>query len=479
MKEKKRFIKNIIAVMIANAISLLGSIASGFLLPKLFSIEEYGYYKIFTLYLSYTGLLHFGFTDGMLLKISGTMYDDLDKEKFRKITLFYIAFQLAICSLVLLISLKMTEQYRFILIPLGLCIFTTNVITYFQFISQATMRFNEFSIVKVGTAVLTLISICFLYGIHILCGYKIESKYYILIVTEINWIVLMFYVYKYKDIIFGKVSREYYVKDEIISYFKTGFILTISYQILQIILNLDRQFVSVTFSTSEYAVYSFAYSLISMITTVISAISLVLFPTLKKIDRETAIKVLPTSLLSVEILVLVCLGGYFPLAKIINIFLPEYVISLKYLIILFPGLVVSSCITLIIFTYYKLFNYNIPFFIISCITLAISLTLNWFAWNLFESPSAISFASIVSMIIWYIMTIIYLRKKYEFQWIMNFVYMIVEGVLFYLIAYNIKSLLVGFIVYELIFIVISIIFNLNKIRMVIYKSIQQRSTKNV
>ena len=75
MKDKKKFIKNIISVMIANIISLLGSITSGFLLPKIFNIEEYGYYKIFTLYMSYAGLLHFGFLDGMLLKISGMKYE--------------------------------------------------------------------------------------------------------------------------------------------------------------------------------------------------------------------------------------------------------------------------------------------------------------------------------------------------------------------------------------------------------------------
>ena len=166
MKDKKKFIKNIISVMIANIISLLGSITSGFLLPKIFNIEEYGYYKIFTLYMSYAGLLHFGFLDGMLLKISGMKYEELDKQKYRKITMFYAVFQLFVCLFVLLISFSMERQYHYIFFFLGLCIFSTNLITYFQFISQATMRFNEFSIVKVVTSVLTFFSICILYGIY-------------------------------------------------------------------------------------------------------------------------------------------------------------------------------------------------------------------------------------------------------------------------------------------------------------------------
>lgn len=464
MKDKKKFIKNIISVMIANIISLLGSITSGFLLPKIFNIEEYGYYKIFTLYMSYAGLLHFGFLDGMLLKISGMKYEELDKQKYRKITMFYAVFQLFVCLFVLLISFSMERQYHYIFFFLGLCIFSTNLITYFQFISQATMRFNEFSIVKVVTSVLTFFSICILYGIYLVYGSVIKSKYYIMIFTCINWIILLYYLYKYRGIVFGKIKCNSFIINDIKIFFTRGFILTISYQILQMLLNLDRQFVALAFSISEYAVYSFAYSLISMITTVISAISLVLFPTLKRVNKEVAIKYFAKSLSSIEVLVLACLGGYYPLAKVIDIFLPEYKESIEYLIILFPGLVVSSCITIVVFTYYKLFEYNVRFFIISCSTLGISFLLNLCAWKLYKSPSAISFASVISMLIWFIATIVNLRYEVQIKWRENFIYVVVVGCIFYIISYNIKNLIVGFFTYEVSFLFLSFLFYHSEIK---------------
>ncbi len=478
MEEKKKFIKDIISVMIANIISLLGSIASGFLLPKIFNIEEYGYYKIFTLYLSYAGVLHFGFLDGILLKISGKKYDDLDKQKFKKITWFYVMFQFIVCLCASFMLLMVVSQYHYIIFFLGLCFFSTNLITYFQFISQATMRFNEFSIVKIVTSLLTFFSICFLYGINIFYGSEIKSKFYILIFTSINWSILIYYLYKYRTIVFGKITCDNSVIKDIINFFKNGFVLTISYQILQIILNLDRQFVSVAFSISEYAVYSFAYSLISMVTTVISAISLVLFPTLKQVNRETAIKILPKSLLSVEVFVLACLGGYFPLAKIIEIFLPEYMASLEYLIILFPGLVISSCITIVIFTYYKLFDYNIHFFTMSCITLAISFLLNMCAWKLYESTCAISFASIISMLFWYITTVVSLGHKVRIKWRVNFIYVVMVGCTFYLITYSAKDLIAGFVMYELSFIFLSVLFHYSEINKFINILKKKRNIRN-
>ena len=86
----KVILKYIITVMFANIVSLAGSIATGFLLPKLFSLDDYGYFKIFSLYLTYTGILHFGFPDGFLLKNSGISYENLEKKDLRTISLFFI-----------------------------------------------------------------------------------------------------------------------------------------------------------------------------------------------------------------------------------------------------------------------------------------------------------------------------------------------------------------------------------------------------
>ena len=468
MNEKK-FINSILKVMIANIISLLASIASGFVLPKLFSVQEYGYYKIFTLYLSYAGILHLGFVDGMLLKISGQKYEDLDKIKYKKITLFYIIFQGIVCFLIWNFVFFISNEYRYMIFFLGLGIFSMNVITYFQFISQATMKFSEFSVVKVVTAGLTFISICVLYIFNAKYNYDISSKCYIAISVTINWLILVFYLYRYKDITVGKIVLSVHIKQEIVEYFKNGFLLTISYQILQLILNLDRQFVSILFSTEDYAVYSFAYSLISMITTVISAVSLVLFPTLKQTEKKEAIKLLPKSLIGVEWLVLLCFGGYFPLARIIKLFLPQYSYSINYLAILFPGLVFSSCITLVLFNYYKLFDYNRQFFAISIIVLAISLLFNIAAWKIFDSPNAISYASVITMAIWYVITISYLNQKNKILWKKNFSYMIICVSIFYSVIFNVKNIIVGFFVYEIAFLAISVLFNKKEIGVIFNK----------
>jgi hypothetical protein len=42
-----------------------------FLIPRLVSVEQYGYWRLFFLYAGYMGFLHFGFADGALLRWAG------------------------------------------------------------------------------------------------------------------------------------------------------------------------------------------------------------------------------------------------------------------------------------------------------------------------------------------------------------------------------------------------------------------------
>ena len=52
------------------------------------------------------------------------------------------------------------------------------------------------------------------------------------------------------------------------------------------LISLDRQFVSMLFTTEEYAVYAFAYSMLSLITVATSAVATVLYPVFKRMDEK-------------------------------------------------------------------------------------------------------------------------------------------------------------------------------------------------
>ena len=85
--------KGAMYVFIANVINLIISLFTGFVLPKYLSIETYSSIKLFQLYITYIGILHLGFSDGMYLKYGGKTVEEVDKKEvlaeFKTFKIFY------------------------------------------------------------------------------------------------------------------------------------------------------------------------------------------------------------------------------------------------------------------------------------------------------------------------------------------------------------------------------------------------------
>ena len=75
---QRSVVKNIVSVALSNIITLLAGVGVGLLLPKLLEVEDYGWYKTFTLYVTYLGFAHLGLLDGIVLEYGGLDFDQLD-----------------------------------------------------------------------------------------------------------------------------------------------------------------------------------------------------------------------------------------------------------------------------------------------------------------------------------------------------------------------------------------------------------------
>lgn len=112
MKEEKVYNVNItekglMYVLIANFINLGFNLITNFVLPKELSVESYATIKTFQLYVSYAGLFHFGFVDGMYLKYGGKNIKELRREdlgtNLSTLRLFEIVVTIA-CAIIAIIS---------------------------------------------------------------------------------------------------------------------------------------------------------------------------------------------------------------------------------------------------------------------------------------------------------------------------------------------------------------------------------------
>ncbi len=477
MKSSNKMASDFFKVVLSNATVLASSIITALIIPKLMGASNYGYYKVYTLYMSYTALFHFGFVDGVLLKHAGQEYDTLDKKVFRLNTKFYITFQAVVSIIIAFVSvLFFSGVYRFVVFAIAVDTFSTNVTTYYQFVSQSTMRFNELSKRKILYAIFKLCAT----GLIILvyrAGYisEVPCQLYIGAIIFINAILMLWYVFTYRDITFGKYNNFHDSWKLLRDYFVTGISLTLAFQVANLVLSLDQQFVSLLFDSKTYGIYAFAYSILNMATTVMGAASMALFPNLKRRGVDTIERDMPMGIAVISMMVFAGHLFYYPLNIFVKYVLPEYLPSLVYFRIIFPGLALSSSISAIMFNYYKVLNRQRRYCCVCLFVLMLSAALNAIAYWIFRTPESISAASIITLIVWYISAIRSFVKQYNVKWIKELLYILVMGGGFYIITSIVGN---GFVAGALLYMVLYFIVTLILYHELIFSFFQKLLKKN-
>lgn len=456
--KNSKAIMSIFNVSVSNLIKLLSGVLAAFLIPKIMGIEDYGVYKTFTLYATYVGVFQIGFTDGIYLKYGDKNFNSLDKNKFSCFSLFFIGSQLLFCFIFFCVGLFFFNgKYQFLVLSLALFLLTTNSIAYYQMISQITLRFDELSIRNIVQSLLNSLSIV---GLFIIYKYKTELisfEWYIIIVITINSVLLIWYMVTYRSITFSKPTISG-AMTEIISCIRYGLPLMIANLCSTFILLVDRQFVNILFDNETYAIYAFSYNLLALITTVTSAISVVLYPTMKRESIDKLILEYPYFCGCLSIFIFACCFFYFPMTRFIGWFLPQYVEALPIFRIVLPGLAFQSIITIVMHNYYKNSLKEVLFFFKSVIILILSIIANIIAFHVFKTPTSISIASIIVMLVWYISIERYLIREYKVKYKNNFGYLCLMSVVFYLASCHILLWWLNMVLYLFVYGIITLIF---------------------
>jgi len=350
----KKILKEFSFVIISNFIKLLSSLMLALLLPISFSLSEYGFFRLFILYSSYTGLLHLGFIDGIYLKYGSFDYESLPIFKFRIYTRFLILTQIIIMGIVILLGLVfISSEKQLIFILVGINIFATNLTSYFQYISQITRRFKEFAFRNTLYSFFTIAIVTYIYFNNIS-----SYRFLIIVLVFVNYILLLWYMITYRNIIFGKGKGIKNIKRDIISIYSLGSVLLISNVLILLINNLPKQLVEHYYSIEVFAIFSFAIGLMGIINLFVTALSVVLFPTLMRLEKNHLRKFYFETNAVLQFIVAIALVSFIPITIIVGHYLPKYILSLDILLIIYPSIIFTSKTKIITHNYFKTFNLN-------------------------------------------------------------------------------------------------------------------------
>ena len=360
----------------------------------------------------YTGFFHFGLADGIYLRYGGKYYDELDKSLMH--SLYWL---LTILEILIFIGIALFSLYKIedpnksiILIASGLNCILILPRTVLQFILQSTGRIKEYARNFMVGRVLYIVLILGFLSV----GYR-NFEYMLLADIIAKIVALIGLGYVCRDIVFTKGVKlstgihEFWIN------------ITIGGKLLfaniagMLIIGIVRFGIERNWDVTTFGKVSFSLSISNFILTFIAAVSIVIFPIIKRSDADRLPTVYDTlgSLLSGSMLLF--LVAYYPIQKILLLWLPHYYEAIQYFAILFPISMFEARTSLLINTYLKALREEKAMLIINGFSVLLSLVTTVIVTMLFKNLTAAIMSIVGLQIVKCLIPDFYLQKKMDMK----------------------------------------------------------------
>ena len=439
-------IKNTVYVVLAQSISLILGIARTLILPILLGITNFGYWQVYLLYMSYVGIFALGFNDGIYLKYGKYEYNELPKEKLRSSIRLFIFFQLIIMIIISAIiafekdpAKKNAMFWASVNIPIaGL----TGVLTY---IFQITNQLKKYSFYTVLDKIVVLLIIVVLYI------FKMDNFIIIVIADTLTRVlVLVLMVVSCRDIIFGKGIEYQYALNEVVENIRIGIKLMFANFSGMLVLGFGRFLLERTATVEEYGTYSFAMSTMNLVLVLITAIGLVIYPTLSRVNENVLSNFFNKMNDFLVVIIFGLLTILFPLKYFISSFMINYIGIFKYLAIVFAIIFVQSKMQILINPYYKLLRKEdlmLRANIVGVIMAVVFVTPLYF---LTGSVRMVAIGTLLAMLIRLYLSEVYLRRELNILESKT-IFLELLGLLLFIILGSMSNIIISLITYLLIY----------------------------
>lgn len=344
------FVRHVALFSFANVLALVANGVLTFLLPRLLSMESYGYYRLFLLYGSFAGVLHLGLLDGALIRWAARPQQRLSAELAGSLEFLLAEHAVVIMPAVAILALIFHRQPWFFLVTaLVLYAVVYNVATLGQFALQADKAFSLLSAVTVLNPAILLATVVVLHFMHHLTLSAAIYAYVgsCLLAAIPVWMSLA----RRFQLKRGNAKHAWRVGAHNV---RIGWTVLLALLLTNVALALDRIVVSVSYGIRDFAVYSLAATALAVVNTIILSVSRVVFPYLSNgISREKQVRAYWSGEASLVMLWALSLVGYFPLHWLILWLLPSYAASLPVLRLLMLGTGLTAIIQILQSNYFR------------------------------------------------------------------------------------------------------------------------------
>lgn len=458
------FIKDVGIVGLTNIFVLLTGMIQTLIIPKYLSVVDYGYWRIFTLYLGYVGFFHLGYNDGLYISWLGKSKENLMQE-FSSALKTLIIFQLILVgtSEWLFSYVPVSQQLKFIGRAFFVQTFFLNIWTFFQFTFQASRQFKILSLLNILRQIALFVGIVTLL-VWGRIGYRQLTIWQIIVTALICF--MSFWVipsqFRYGTLRISTISLKLFLlllKKNI----SLGWHVLIGNFAAVMFFSLDKLLTSSFFSVEEFAMYSLASSFIGVVYLAINTVGTVFLPYLSTMSKELLTNTYLVANKLIIVLWMIALGLYLPLERFIIWYLPLYEASIPIFRILLCTIGFGASIQIVHSNFYKTNQLVRTYSLTGSITLALYGMLLFFALWFTPDLEMVAGVAVFTFGLWYLLNEWQLfRQKITSTSPLNRMISILIIIVAFLITSNMKNMWVAIPMYFAIVLIVACKFLISK-----------------
>lgn len=429
-----KVLSNITKVLFSSVITFSSNFIIGFILPIYLSVAEYGYYREFVLYFNFFYILNLGFNEGLYIKYGGKSLAEIDKDTLLKEHNTSLLFQFLVTLVILSIGII---QGSTLFIIFAITVFFSNGIYFHQLVQQALSEFTEYSrtntIKGLMTTTAMLLTLFFLKGS--------THEYYILALMFSQAIIFVYCELHFMKNIKGSIFSFTTLKQSK-HVFKIGFFVLLANFFRVLIGNIGQWIVQQFSNIEDFAQYSLAGSMLSVVLLVINAVSAVFYTVISKNKDQRKL-----SLIKNLLLVFGVWSGFafFILYEFITRFIPSYIPSLEYMRYLILSVPYLMVINVIATNLYKTTMDEKKYFAHMFFVLIITSGLIIGLYTFYSNPNAAAIGTTVVYFVWY-----YVSTNITFPYLKNsmpYNLLLISHLVIYLLLTSVVGNLIGAVAY--------------------------------
>ena len=346
---RKGVARNFLLSIFAQAVSLCVSLILSLIVPRFVPEFDYAYWQMFLLYSGYVGVLHFGLLDGLVLRYSQFDYDELNKPLISsQFQLLFVWMSFAAVLTALVAAVFFDGFSKTVIILVGLGIITKNIVTYSSYLLQITNRIDKYARLVIAQR------LAYGFAIVLLLLFGIHSFYWLCIADLLGDLTAIAIGVRYnRNLFFSDRLPLRSVLPELWENIRAGIILMLANWSSMLIAGGSKMVIQWHWDPITFGKVAFAFSASNLFLVFISALSVVLFPSLKRVRTADLPEIYAGIRETLSLVLVAILIFYYPGCLILEFWLPKYRDSLIYLGVLLPLILFSSKSTLLTNTYLK------------------------------------------------------------------------------------------------------------------------------